>query len=95
MEEVAAIIKLILEGGAQGIIALLLALVAYLVWDRRNVQKVHAEMIKELSESLLEKFEHDKTQLIQIIDQHHRGQINIVQAMNEIKILLANINNRI
>lgn len=95
MEEVATIIRMIMDGGVQGIVALLLALVAYLIYDRRNVQKVHAEMLKELSDTLSEKFEHDKEQLIKIIDQYHQGQISIVQAMNEIKLLLTNINNRI
>jgi uncharacterized protein YbgA (DUF1722 family) len=95
MEDIAAIIKIIMGGGLQGVIALLMALVAYLVWDRRNSQKINAETLKQLSETLSEKFEHDKAQLIKIIDQYHQGQLTIAQAMNELKLLLSNINSRI
>lgn len=95
MEEIAAVIKIVLGGGIQGLMAILLGIIGYLIWDRHSIQKNNAEVLKELSDTLSEKFDHDREQLIKIIDQYHQGQISIVQAMNEIKLLLTSISARL
>jgi uncharacterized protein YbgA (DUF1722 family) len=46
-------------------------------------------------DELVKMFQHqievDRKELIEIIEKYHEGQINVVQAINEIKILIATI----
>lgn len=81
----------ILAGGPEAIIALLLAIIAYLLYDRRNLTK----SIAELSGFANVAKEEEKRVILSIVDRYHGGNLAMVQAMNEIKIVLASLQERI
>lgn len=95
MENLLLILSHIIDGGSDAIIAILVAFIGFLIWDRYNVQKKNSEILKEIAGTLAERFDKDKEQLISIINQYHRGHISIMQAINEIKLLLTTINNKL
>ncbi len=78
------IITLIFEGVAHGgpeaIFLILLGVIGLLIWDRIS-------MVKALREnaSLY------RDDINKIIDKYQEGQINVIQALNEIKLILTKI----
>ncbi len=95
MDNILLILSHIMDGGLDAIIAILSAAIGFLLWDRYNVQKKNSEVLKEIATTLAERFDKDKEQLISIINQYHRGHITIMQAINDIKLLLTTINNKL
>lgn len=86
-----SLIPLIADGGSSAVIALLLLIVGFLVWDR-------IQLLKRLSESLkqtLDAKEAEKQVILEIIEKYHRGNLTMVQAINEIKVVLAAIQGRL
>ena len=95
METLLLLLSHIMDGGLDAIIAILSIFIWFLLWDRYNVQKKNGEVLKEIATTLANRFDNDKEQLISIINQYHRGHISIMQAINEIKILLTTINSKL
>lgn len=86
-----SLIPLITDGGASAVIALLLLVVGFLVWDR-------IQLLKRLSESLkqtLDAKEAEKQVILEIIEKYHQGNLTMVQAINEIRVVLAAIQGRL
>ena len=85
------LIALITDGGTSAVIALLISAVGFLVWDR-------IQLLKRLSESLkqtLDAKEAEKQVILEIIEKYHQGNLTMVQAINEIKVVLAAIQGRL
>ena len=57
--------------------------------------KEHKEDIKEMIEQVQKQNEENKKDLLAIIEKYHDGQINVIQAINEIKLLLITITTKI
>lgn len=70
----------ILEGGTGAVLSILIVLVVYLVWDRHNLIKSMQEQSKDY-----------RTSMSDIIDKYQTGQINVIEALNEIKVILGKI----
>lgn len=82
---------LLSDGGSAAVIALLLAAVGALLYDR-------IQILKELSKSLqqtLDAKEAEKAVILEIVEKYHQGNLTMVQAINEIKLVLAAIQSRI
>lgn len=87
MEAFTTVLNLIVAGGPTAIIVILVIVVAYLIWE-------HFKMLK-----LIEKYQQilndNRTQytdsIIEIIDRYHNGNIELIQALNEIKVVLATL----
>lgn len=99
MEEsiVVQLIKAILSGGPVAIIALLVAMIAYLVWEKRATQKSNKEALEKMAQAFAEKVKvkEERGDLIDIIDRYQEGHINLLQAINEIKVLIATISGKL
>lgn len=97
MEEsiIVQLIKAILTGGPVAIIALLIAMIAYLVWEKRATQKSNKEALEKMAEAFAEKVKEEREDLIDIIDRYQEGHINLLQAINEIKVLIATISGKL
>ena len=68
------------KGGSEGIIAILISIIAFLVWDRKRLH----DDIKRKEDKL------DK-----IVDDYHQGNLTIAEAMNSLKYVLAEIKGKI
>lgn len=78
------IVKMLLtavtEGGPGAIIALLLGFIGILIWDRRR---------------LVQEIEKKDTKLEKIIDDYYQGHITITEALNGLRIVLAEIKGKL
>lgn len=86
-----ALIPALVDGGAAAVVALLLLVVAFLIWDR-------VQLLKRLSESLkqtMDAKEAEKQVILEIIEKYHQGNLTMVQAINDIKVVLAAIQGRL
>lgn len=66
----------IVSGGFKGIIALLVCFIALLIWDRKHLQ---------------ENLEKKEEKIEEILDNYYRSNITLGDALNGLKILLAEI----
>lgn len=88
MELLNSLLELIATGTSGAIIALLLCAVGYLVWERQKM----LTLIEQYKISLDENHRHYSDSIERILDRYHNGNIELVQALNEIKIVLATVN---
>jgi len=88
---VKVLIPFLTDGGTAAVIAILILVVGFLVYDR-------VQLLKRLSESLkqtLDAKEAEKQVILEIVEKYHQGNLTMVQAINEIKVVLAAIQGRL
>lgn len=85
----------ILSGANPGVLAILLIIIAGLGYIMFKRDAAHAEERKELVENFQKQIENDREELFKILEKYQEGQLNVVQAMNEIKVLIATIGARL
>ncbi len=78
----------IIAGGATAVIAILLAVIAYFVWERIQL----FASIKNYRKMLNENRNQYGSALIDLIDKYHLSNTEIAKALTEIKVVLATIN---
>lgn len=92
MEGIAkALIPFLTEGGTAAVIAILVLVVGFLIYDR-------VQLLKRLTESLQQTMnakEAEKQVILEIVEKYHQGNLTMVQAINEIKVVLAAIQGRL
>ena len=89
------LIKALLSGGPVAIIALLIAVIGYMIWEKRAVQKSNREALEKMTSVFTERVKEERQDLISIIDRYQEGHINLLQAINEIKVLIATISGKL
>jgi len=95
MESFFPLVGAILRGNSEAINAILLLVtigIAYLYF--MTVKQAKAER-DELLAMFKKHIESDRSELIEIIERYQEGQINIVQALNEIRLLIATIGTKL
>lgn len=81
MEKIVTVIfESIAHGGPEAIFVILLGLIAFLIWDRINMVKTLRE-----NSSLY------REDINRVVAKYQEGQINVIQALNEIKLILVKI----
>lgn len=85
------ILAAVLGDGNQGVRALLLLAVVGLGFLFLKRESAHAQERKDVVESFQQQIEHDREELFKILDKYQEGQLSVVQAMTEIKVLVATI----
>lgn len=84
MEGVAStLINSILSGGIASTLAILLAIVLYLGY----INYLQRNELKELRKTY-------DTNILEVVDKYHEGQISLIEAFNELKIILTVIKER-
>lgn len=89
MEFANTILQFITQGGSAAVIAILFGAVAVLVWDRRFLTKT----LNDTTQKVFDAKDSETKSIKEIVDRYHQGNLNIVQALNEIKIVLITIQN--
>jgi uncharacterized protein YbgA (DUF1722 family) len=85
MSIVVTIIDLLKSGNSTIVLLLvLIALCAYFGWERFQMQK-------QLNEKILA----DRQMLLDVIDKYREGQMDVVEALNELRVVLARIEGKI
>ena len=86
-----ALLSAIFNDGNPGIRALLILGIMGLAFLFLKRESAHAQERKDVVESFQKQIEHDREELFKILDKYQEGQLSVVQAMNEIKVLIATI----
>lgn len=83
------VLEFLSHGGASAVIGILAAVVALLVWDR----KILVKDLNETTQKVYDAKDSETKSIKEIIDRYHQGNLDLVQALNEIKIVLVTIQN--
>jgi hypothetical protein len=95
VEWVTELINQIFTDGAGAVKAILLLVSGGLGWMYFNGQKQAKEERKELIELFQRQIESDHKELIDIIERYQESNLKTVEAINEIKVLIATIGTKL
>lgn len=95
MEWISELVHQIFTDGAGAIKAILLLVSAGLGWMFFNGQKQAKEERKELIGLFQKQIESDHKELIDIIEKYQESNLKTVEAINEIKVLIATIGTKL
>lgn len=85
----------IFQGGSTGVLSILILAVLGLCFIILKREAAHTEDRKEALESFQKQIDVDREALFKILEKYQEGQLNVVQAMNEIKVLIATIGGKL
>jgi hypothetical protein len=83
------VLQFLSQGGAAAVIGILAAAVALLVWERKTLVKE----LNDTTQKVYDAKDSETKSIKEIIDRYHQGNLDLVQALNEIKIVLVTIQN--
>lgn len=93
MDFASAVLQFATQGGSAAVIAILFAIVVILIVDRRHLIRT----IHDTTQKVFDAKDSETRSIREIVDRYHKGSLDLVQALNEIKIVLTTIqqnNNR-
>lgn len=91
MENLMPLVNTILSDHGKAITAILLLLTSGLSWLVYTLIQQSKIERAELINLFQQQLDVERKELIEIINKYHDGQINVIQAINEIKLLIATI----
>lgn len=83
------VLQFLSQGGAAAVVGILAAFVALLIWDRLHLTKE----LNETTQKVYDAKDSETKSIKEIVDRYHQGNLDLVQALNEIKIVLITIQN--
>jgi hypothetical protein len=90
MEFATLLLQYVTQGGAAAVIALLFGVVGLLVWDRKRL----IETLNQTTQRVYDAKDSETKSIKEIVDRYHKGNVDLVQALNEIKVVLVTIQAR-
>ena len=90
MDVLKLLLQFLSQGSVSAVIALLSMAVAFLVWERRSLTK----QLTNSQQQILDAKDKETETVKQIIEKYHQGNLDLIQALNEIKIVLTTITTR-
>jgi hypothetical protein len=85
------LVSAILTSGSPALTALLLLITGVVCWGALKREAAFREERDELVEKFQEQIEGDRKDLLQVIDKYQNGQLSVLQALNELRVLIATI----
>lgn len=85
------LLSAIFNDGNPGVRALLVLAVMGIGFLFLKRESAHSKERREVIDSFQKQIEHDREELFKILDKYQEGQLSVVQAMTEIKVLIATI----
>ena len=89
MEFAQVILQYLTSGGDRAVITLLFGVIIVLIMDRRNISKTLDSTIQRVYDAK----DSETKSIADIVNRYHQGNLDLVQALNEIKIVLTTIQN--
>ena len=89
MEHIPLFLQYLTQGGTAAVIMILMGVVGVLMWDRKHLLK----NIEGTTQKVYDAKDSETEMLKEIVDKYHRGNVDLIQALNEIKIVLVTIQN--
>lgn len=83
------VLQIMADGGSAAIMAILFAIVVVLVYDRKALSKE----LTDTTQKVYDAKDSETRSIKEIVDKYHKGNLDLVQALNEIKIVLVTIQN--
>lgn len=90
MDVLKLLLQFLTQGSVSAVIALLAMAVAFLLWERKSLVK----QLDTTHQQVLEAKDKETETVKQIIEKYHQGNLDLIQALNEIKIVLTTITTR-
>lgn len=87
MDFATTVLQFITQGGSAAVISILFTIVALLLWDRKT-------LVKELTDTTQKVFDakdSETNSIKEIVDKYHKGNLDLVDALNEIRVVLVSI----
>lgn len=92
MEQIAKIfVEYLTHGGTAAIIVLLLGIIGYFVWDRKELVKI----ISDTTQKVYDAKDAEKKVILEIVDKYYQGNTTVSQTLAEIKMVLQIIQSKI
>jgi len=89
MDFATTVLKFLAAGGEVAVIALLFIAVGVLIWDRKTLVK----SLNDTTQLVYDAKDSETKSIKEIVDRYHKGNLDLVQALNEIKMVLITIQN--
>ena len=89
MEFAQVLLQYLTSGGSGAVIALLFGVIVVLIFDRRNISKSLDTTIQKVYDAK----DSETKSINEIVNRYHQGNLDLIQALNEIKIVLTTIQN--
>lgn len=87
MELAKLLLEFISQGGTAAVIVILATAIAVLIWDRRSLVRTLAETTQRVYDAK----DKQATSIQEILERYHQGNIDLINALNEIKHVLMTI----
>jgi hypothetical protein len=89
MENIPLILQYLTQGGSTAVIVLMAVVIGILIWDRKQLLK----SLSETTQKVFDAKDSENKSIREIVDRYHEGNLGLVQALNEIKLVLTTIQN--
>ena len=86
MEFAQIILQYLTSGGAGAVIALLFGAIVVMIMERRNMSKTLDSTIQRVYDAK----DSETKSITEIVNRYHQGNLDVVHALNEIKLVLTN-----
>lgn len=83
------VLQFLSQGGSAAVIGILAAAIVFLVWDRKTIAKDLSDSIQKVYDAK----DSETKSIKEIVDKYHKGNLDLVQALNEIRVVLVTIQN--
>ena len=84
------VVSSIIAGGNGAVVAILVSIIGLLVWDRRALVK----SISDTTQKVFDAKDSESKSIREIVDRYHQGNLDLIQALNEIKLVLMTIQSK-
>ena len=89
------LVSAIISGGPSGVIAILIAIIIYLVYEKIQIQRKYNDLITKIEAVRDEASKEQEDEYIDIINRYHQGQVKTLEAIQQLHIVLARIEGRL
>jgi hypothetical protein len=89
MEYIPIFLQYLTQGGSAAVIVVLSAVIGVLLWDRKHL----INSIDDTTQKVYDAKDSETVMLKEIVDKYHRGNVDLIQALNEIRLVLVTIQN--